>query len=168
MLFLGAGNRITLANNYIHDVSGRAPDAIGRSCVQNSLADSGTFDDYTDSGAHSAFSSADSIREPVAVDGVASSVLANAGIEKLSSSSSSSETDSTEVTSSSAAVATRSFKATSLATVVKTSTAAAAAKATSSAVTTKASMTTTEKRMPFTPTHGEVSKVLFSNLYCHE
>lgn len=203
MLFLGVGDQITLANNYIHDVSGRAPKLgsdtvitmhavnnyfvdseghnfdidganvlmegnvfencktpilevignlfnvptsssastctsyIGRACVQNSVTDSGTFSDYTDSGALSAFSSADDVWEAVAVAGVAASVLANAGIGKLSSSS---DEDTAVTTSSAKATSTKA--ATSLTTVVKSTTAAATTKATTVAATTKATSTT--------------------------
>ncbi|KAI7323589.1 hypothetical protein KC315_g8465, partial [Hortaea werneckii] len=63
---------------------------IGRECQVNSIVDSGDFPSYTATDVLSAFADvAESMVVAVAVDGLAESVKANAGIGKLSSSSSS-------------------------------------------------------------------------------
>ncbi|KAI7713586.1 hypothetical protein KC322_g3451, partial [Hortaea werneckii] len=63
---------------------------IGRECQVNSIVDSGDFPAYTATDVLSAFADvAESMVVAVAVDGLAESVKANAGVGKLSSSSSS-------------------------------------------------------------------------------
>ncbi|KAI9736240.1 MAG: hypothetical protein M1834_001126 [Cirrosporium novae-zelandiae] len=159
MLFLGADDQITLANNYIHDTSGRSPKVGGsgsitmhavnnywqnnlghafdiaegayvliegnvfdnvttvitddsaseggyifnvpsssestcseyldRECIDNTYTDSTSPADYSDTDVFGNMTTASSIWEAMAVDEVASYVVENAGIGKLSSSSSS-------------------------------------------------------------------------------
>jgi hypothetical protein len=64
--------------------------SLGRDCVANVLSNSGDFASYTDSSALSGFSGEKNIVKAVSTNGLADTIVANAGIGKLSSSSASS------------------------------------------------------------------------------
>lgn len=85
-----AGGRGSVFNVPDSSAAATCSEYIGRECQVNSIVDSGDFPAYTATDVLSAFADvADSMVVAVAVDGLAESVKANAGIGKLSSSSSS-------------------------------------------------------------------------------